>query len=56
MKLGIYIGSNVYNMHAQHLGRYLEGQGHSMTLQQKRVGPLLYLKLDYLTEMITILR
>jgi len=23
----------------QHLGRYLEGQGHSMTLQQKRVRP-----------------
>jgi len=24
----------------QHLGRYLEGQGHSMTLQQKRVRPI----------------
>jgi len=25
--------------HTQHLGRYLAGQGHSMTLQQKRVWP-----------------
>ena len=25
---------------AQHLGRFLEGQGHSMTLQQKRVQPI----------------
>jgi len=25
---------------AQHLGRYLEGQGHSMTLQQNRVRPI----------------
>jgi hypothetical protein len=33
----------------QHLGRYLEGQGHSMTLQ-KNVGPLLrYLKSDFST-------
>jgi len=32
MKLGMYIGSNVYKMHAQYLSRYLEGQGHSMTL------------------------
>ena len=40
MKLGMYIGSNVYNMHAQHLGRYLEGQGHSMTLKQNRVRPI----------------
>ena len=39
MKLGICIGSNVYNMHVQHLGRYLEGQGHSMTLKQNRVRP-----------------
>jgi len=23
--------------HAQHFGRYLEGQGHRMTLQQNRV-------------------
>jgi len=26
--------------HAQHLGRYLEGQGHSMTFQQNRVWPI----------------
>jgi len=26
--------------HAQHLGRYLEGQGHSMTLEQIRVRPI----------------
>ena len=39
MKLGMYIGSNVYNMHA-HLGRYLEGQGHSMTLKKNRVRPI----------------
>jgi len=26
--------------HAQHLGCYLEGQGHSMTLQQNRVRPI----------------
>jgi len=26
--------------HVQHLGRYLEGQGHSMTLQQNRVRPM----------------
>ena len=25
---------------AQHLGRFLKGQGHSMTLQQKRVRPI----------------
>jgi len=30
MKLGRWIGSNVYNTDAQHLGRYLEGQGHSL--------------------------
>jgi len=38
MKLGMCIGSNVYNMHVHHLGRYLEGQGHSMdftTISQK---------------------
>jgi len=40
MKLGMNIGSNVYNMHVQHLGRYLEGQGHSMTLKQNRVRPI----------------
>ena len=43
MKLGIYIGSNVYNMHAQHLGRYLEGQGHSVTLKQNCVRPITWL-------------
>jgi hypothetical protein len=46
--------------HAQHLGRYLEGQGHSMTLQQNRVWPIdLLLEVgfyNYFTEMITILR
>ena len=31
MKLGKWMGSNVYHMHTQHLVRYLEGQGHSMT-------------------------
>jgi len=60
MKLSMCIGSNVYNMHVQHLGRYLEGQGHSMTLQQKRVWPITLLFevgfYNYLTEMITILR
>ena len=60
MKLGTYIGSNVYNMHAQHLGRYLEGQCHSITLEQKRVRPITLLFevgfYNYLTEMITILR
>jgi len=40
MKLGMYIGSFVYNMHLQHLGRYLEGQGHFMTLKQNRVRPI----------------
>jgi len=44
----------------QDLGRYLEGQGHSMTLQQKRVRPFTLLFevgfYNYLTEMITILR
>jgi len=34
MKLGTWIGSIVYNMHAQHLGRYFKGHGHSITLQQ----------------------
>ena len=60
MKLCTCIGSNVYNMHAQNLGRYLEGQGHSMTLQQKRVLPSTLLFevgfYNYLTERITILR
>jgi len=44
---------------AQHLGRYLEGQGHSMTLQQNRVRPITLLFevrfQNYFTEMITIL-
>jgi len=60
MKLGMYIGSNVYNMHAQNLGRYLEGQGHSMTLKQNHVRPITLLFevpfYNYCTEMITILR
>jgi len=42
----------------QHLGRYIEGQGHSMTLQQKRVWSITLLFevgfYSYLTEMITI--
>jgi len=45
--------------HAQHLGRYLEGQGHSMTLQQNCVRPITSLFevrfQKYFTEMITIL-
>jgi len=45
---------------AQHLGCYLEGQGHSMTLQQNRVRPITLLFevgfRKYFTEMITILR
>jgi len=44
---------------AQHLGRYLEGQGYSMTLQQNRVWPITLLFevgfRKYFTEMITIL-
>ena len=46
--------------HEQHLGRYVEGQGHSMTLQQNRVRSItLLFKVgfyNYFTEMITILR
>jgi len=60
MKLDMCIGSNVYNMHAQHLGCYLEGQGHSMTLKQNRVRPITLLFevwfQNYFTEMIAILR
>jgi len=45
---------------AQHLGCYLEGQGHSMTLQQNRVRPItLLFEVGFrknFTEMITILR
>jgi len=44
----------------QDFGRYLDGQGHSMTLQQKRVRPIRLLFevvfYKYFTEMITILR
>ena len=29
----------MYNMHAQHLGHYLEGQSHSMTVQPNCVRP-----------------
>jgi len=46
--------------HAQHLGPYLEGQGHSATLQQNRVRPITLLFevrfRTYFTEMITMLR
>ena len=46
--------------HAQHLGPYLEGQGHSVTLQQNRVRPIISLfKVgfwNYFTEMTTMLR
>jgi len=60
MKLCTCIGSNVYNMHAQNLGPYLEGQGHSMTLRQNHVQLITSLFevgfLNYFTEMITILR
>jgi len=45
---------------AQYLGRYLEGQGHSMTLQLNRVRPITLLFevgfRKYFTKMITILR
>ena len=45
---------------AQHLGRYLEGQGHSMTLQQNLVRSIILLFnvgfRNNFTEMITILR
>jgi hypothetical protein len=55
---------NDYNIEticrAQHLGRYLEGQGHSMTLQQNHVQSITSLFevgfYNYFTEMITILR
>jgi hypothetical protein len=57
----IVIGLSVRpSVRAQHLGRYLEGQGHSMTLQQNRVRPITSLFevrfCNYFTEMITILR
>jgi len=45
---------------AQHLGRYLEGQGHSTTLLQNRVRSITLLFVvgfeKYFTEMITTLR
>ena len=45
---------------AQHLGPYLEGQGHSVTLQQNRVRPITLLFeagiRKYFTEMNTMLR
>ena len=44
----------------KHLGRYLEGQGYSMTLQQNRVRPITSFFevgfLKYFTALITILR
>ena len=44
--------------HAQHFGRCLEGQGHSVTLQQNHVWPITLLFeigfYNYFTEMITI--
>jgi len=40
MTLDMCIGSNVYNMQAQYLGRCLKGQGHSMTMKQNRVRPV----------------
>jgi hypothetical protein len=45
---------------AQHLARYLKGQGHSMTLQQNRVRHITSLFevgfYNYFTEMITTMR
>jgi len=59
MQLGTWIGSNVYNMPTQDLGRYLEDQGYSMALQQNRVWPIpLFFEIgfyNYFTEMIIIL-
>jgi len=53
------LGSNVYNMHTHHLGRYLEGQGHSMTLKQNHVRLITLLFefgfVNYVTQMIIIL-
>jgi len=47
-------------MHVQNLGRYLEDQGHIMTLNQNRVRPITVLFevriLNYFTEMIALLR
>jgi len=54
------IGSNVNHMHMQHLGRYLEGQGHSLTLKQNCVRNITLLFevifQNYFTEMIALLR
>ena len=54
------MGDNVYTMNAQHLGRYLEGQGDITTLKQNSVRPMPSLFevqfYNYFTEMITILR
>jgi hypothetical protein len=56
-EVGVY---NYSTCRAQHLGRYLEGQGHSITLKQNRVRPITLLFevgfLNYFTEIITILR
>ena len=44
---------------AQHLGRYLEGQGHGMTLQQNHIRSITLFKVRFrnnFTEIITILR
>jgi len=47
-------------MSRANLGRYLEGQGQNMTLQQNRVRPItLLFEVEfrkYFTEMITIVR
>jgi len=60
MKLGKWIGSNVYNMHAQHLGRYVEGDSHSVTVKQNCVWPITLLFevgfYNFFTKIITILR
>jgi len=51
---------NKTTCHEQHLGRYLEGHGHCMTLQQNRVRLITLLFevwfYNYFTEIITILR
>ena len=43
-----------------HLGRYLEGQGHNMTVMQNRVRPITSLLevglKNYFTKIITVLR
>jgi len=57
MKLGAWnLVHDVNNMHVRHLGRYLEGQGHSLTLKQNCVRPITLLFSvrikNYFTEMI----